>query len=205
MVRISKEEIARRKLAGQAKREQRAKKKKALEAKLEDELPPGLKDSLESMALYLERVYQKKAVLTDEKVEELKNLLLPNETDIKRFKAYQKCIHEYEAIIFYAWEISEELCDLVFVFWDNVLSNPDAVFTGNSIIRIMGGRPKANLVKILETHKDKFEKELYFSRILKERAQKCLEVSGPYDFSSHCYGTWTQEEKDRWQKIERLF
>lgn len=205
MVRISEEEIARRKLAGQAKREQRAKKRKAHEAKQEDELPPGLQDSLKDMALYLERVYYKRAVLTEEKTEELRALLLPNATDLQRFNAYEKCIHEYEAIIFYAWRISEELCDLVFAFWDNVLSNPKATFTGNSILRIMGGRPNKNLLKIIETHKDKFSKEFYFSKILKDQVQRCLQISGPYDFSSNCYGTWTEEEREIWKKIERVF
>lgn len=210
MARLTQEEIERLKAAGAAKREERRAKREARAQQFPQQeeklpLPADFEDKLHDAWFSLERWAYKRGEVSEEEIEEIQKLFLPEATEELRFKAYKRFFHDYEALIFYSWRMSEKLCDAAFVFWDEVLSHPEAKFSGNSIVRILGGRPNKNLLKIMQNHRGKFFEESAFARVLKDIVLKHLRQPGIWNFETFAYDTWTPEEKQILQDIKSLF
>lgn len=210
MARLTQEEIERLKAAGAAKREARKAKREAMlqqfpqqEEKLP--LPSDFEDQLHDAWYSLERMACGRGEVSEEKMAEIPKLFLPEATEELRFKAYKRFFHDYEALIFYSWRMSEKLCDAAYAFWDEILSHPDAKFSGNSIVRIIGGRPNKNLLKIMQKHRGKFFEESAFARVLKEIVLKHDRQPGLWNFEKMAYDPWTPEEKQILEEIKSLF
>lgn len=210
MARISQEEIERLKAAGAAKREARRAKREAILQQLPQQneklpLPADFEDQLHDAWYSLERWAYGRGEVSEEKMDEISKLFLPEATEELRFKAYKRFFYDYESLIFYSWTMSDKLCDAAFVFWDEILSHPDAKFSGNSIIRILGGRPNKNLLKIIQKHKSKFLEENIFARVLKDIVLKHEKQPGLWNFETMAYDPWTLEEKQIFEEIKSLF
>ena len=204
------EQIERLKAQGAAKREARKAKREAMLQQFPQQneklpLPADFEDQLHDAWSSLERQAYGRCVVSEEKMAEIPKLFLPDATEELRFKAYKRFFHDYEALIFYSWRTSEKLCDAAFAFWDEILSHPDARFSGNSIVRILGGRPNKNLLKIMQKHKGKFFEESAFAGVLKDIVLKHDRQPGLWNFDTFTYDPWTPEEKQILQDIKSLF
>ena len=209
---MTKEEITRAIEAGAAKRAERQAKRHQLlmqkrQASEEEpfEFPVGFEKRLKSAWTNLERIFYKRSVLSEELTEEVKNLFFPEADDEFRFHVYRKFFHDYEALIFYAWVTSRELCDAAYRFWDCVLKNPEAIVSGNSIVRIFGARPNKNLLKIMKTHREKFLSDSVFKKILAEIVSRYLVEPGLWNFETGSFDPWSKEERQIWVEIQKLF
>ena len=169
-------------------------------------LPADFKKRLKATWEQLEHVYFKRAQMTPELSEEVKALFLPDADDEFRFKVYQKFFHDYEALIFYAWVISDELCDAAFTFWDNVLGHPDVIFSGNSVVRVLSGRPNQNLLNVFKNHREKFFGESnIFKKVLCDIIERYNREPGLWNFETKSYDEWTEDERKILQQIHDLF
>lgn len=199
---------AEKRAARQAKREAAMREMEANRKQTEeiDNLPVDFEKRLKSTWDYMEHVYYKHVQMTPEVAEEAKALFFPDADDEFRFKVYQKFFHDYETLIFYAWVTSDELCDAAFKFWDNVLKNPNAVFSGNSVIRVLAGRPNQNLLKIFKNHREKFFGEgNIFRIILCDIIERYLREPGLWNFETKSYDEWNEEERRILEQIHDLF
>ena len=201
------EEIKRQVELGSAKRAERAAKKAVAQQKVEEKshFDYGFQNQVKQAGLFLEKVYYHRADLTPEKEKEIEDLFLPKADKSLKAATYQLYMGEYEILIFYSWEVSKSLQKAAFSFWDEVLEDDKSSFSGNSIIRILGGRPNEYLLKILQNHKAKFFAEPHFRRILLTIVERSLQEKGPFDFHTRTFGTWTEKEKEIWQQILMLF
>ena len=201
------EEIMRQKALGASKRAERAAKKAVAQQKVEEKshFDYGFQNQVKEAGFFLEKVYYHRAELTSEREKEIENLFLPEADKSLKAATYQLYMGEYEILIFYSWEVSKSLQKAAFSFWDEVLEDDKSSFSGNSIIRILGGRPNENLLKILQNHQAKFFAEPHFKRILLTIVERSLQEKGPFDFHTRTFGTWTEKEKEIWQEILTLF
>jgi len=202
------EEIMRQKALGASKRTERAAKKAlAQQAEVEEKshFDHGFQNQVKEAGLFLEKVYYGHESLSEEKEKEIRNLFLPKAKKSLKAATYQLYLGEYEILIFYSWEVSKSLQKEAFTFWNEVLEDDKSSFSGNSIIRILGGRPNENLLKILQNHQAKFFAEPHFKRILLTIVERSLQEKGPFDFHTRTFGTWTDKEKEIWQQILTLF
>lgn len=204
MARLTAEQIEYLKAQGAQKRAARHAKKVAQLPRVipPDPIPEGWKSKVQEASEYFERLYYNKQTPSKERLEQAKELFMPSQTREVRYKAYRRCFHEYENLIFYAWGIPE-LHEEAYAFWNEVLVPSDAPFSGNSIVRILGYRPKENLLKILSRHKDKFFQEKSFGGLIKMVILRNLNQSGPLDYDTCQYGQWTDEEKDILERIRQ--
>lgn len=210
---MTREEIERAIAAGAEKRAVRQAKRDAMRKLEQDKqqeeslgLSPDFEQRLRCAWGQLERVYYNHNVLSDELSAEVKALFLPDADDKLRYKAYLKYFHDYETLIFYAWVSSGELCDAAFAFWDKVLSNPGAPFSGNSIVRIFAGRPNSNTLNILKNHREIFLGDNnVFRMVLGEIIERYLREPGMWNFETRAFDIWSKEEKEILEKIDKLF
>ncbi len=206
MARLTPEQIEHLKAQGAQKRATRHAKKLAQLPQVvpSDPIPEGWKKRVLEAGEYFERLFYQEQKPSKERIEQAKLLFMPELTREVRYQAYRRCFHEYETLIFYAWGIPE-LHEEAYTFWNEVLVPSDAPFSGNSIIRILGYRPKENLFRILSHHKDKFFKEKSFGAIIEMVVLQNLNQPGPLDYHTNQYGRWTEEEKDILERIRQLF
>lgn len=206
MARLTEEQIEALKAQGAAKREARRAKRVANLPKVvePDLVPQGLKAKVKDAGMYLERLYMHEQKPSTEKCEEIRKLFLPDLTQEIRYKAYRRCLHEYEMLIFYAWGF-DELHEAAYTFFNEVLVPSDSTFSGNSIVRILGYRPKEHLFDILSHHKDKFFCEKCFGSIIETVILRYLDQPGPWNYRTNEYGVWTKEEKAILERIKCLF
>jgi len=193
------EEILRAKAAGAAKREERKKRSEGI-----IELPKDFEEKLQSAWWRLERLHSKNARISPELAEEVRALFLPEASKETHFKVYQRYFHDYETLIYYAWSF-KELGNEAFRFWDDALSHPGATFTGNSILRILGGRPDENLLKIMQRHGKLFSEESdAFKIVLRDLVDRSLAEPGHFDFRTKTFSPWTERELEILQEIKKL-
>lgn len=196
--------------AGAAKRAERQAKREALKREQEQakeafRLPVGLRERLEETWNEMERLHCAHEDVSPELAEKVKALFLPDADDDFRFRVYQKLFYDYEALIFYAWIASEELCEATFKFWDNILSHPDVLVSGNSIIRIFCGRPNQRLLEIIKKHRDVLLDEAPFRIALKDIVERYLFEPGLFNFETKVFDKWTDEERRILEEIKKLF
>ena len=208
---MTREEIERAILAGAEKRAARQAKREALrkmnaeQAEEPLNLPADFEEQLKSAWDQLERLHNRRGAPSPELTEQVKALFLPEAEDAFRFRVYRKYFHDYETLIFYAWIASGELCDAAFKFWDNVLQNPDALFSGNSIIRILGGRPNENLLKMIQNHREQIVGEgSGYRRVFSDLINRYLSEPGLWNFATRSFDEWTQRELEILQEIKKL-
>ncbi|MBR2299950.1 MAG: hypothetical protein IJ870_05200 [Alphaproteobacteria bacterium] len=194
------------KAQGAAKREaRRAKRVANLPKVIEPDLvPQGLKAKVKDLGVYLERLYMRGEKPSSEKCEEIRKLFLLETSRDIRYKAYKRFFHEYEMLIFYAWGF-EELHEAAYTFFNEALVPSDAPFSGNSIVRILGYRPKEHLFDILSHHKDKFFCEKCFGSIIETVILRYLDQPGPWNYRTNEYGVWSQKEHEILERIKLLF
>ena len=159
-------------------------------------------DIVKAAWMKLERVHYRGIELKQEDIETVKTCFLPDASDKQKAEAYQKMMEPYEILISYAWK-TPELHEYAFKFWDAVLKDERTLFSGNSIIRILGDRPSENLVKIFKNHKSKFTKEPVIKNLLYETIDRNLKT-GPFDFRTKLCGEWSERERGLWVEIMSL-
>ena len=199
MARLNREDIERLKLAGQAKHLERARKREKRE-KLKPYTTEQFEQRLDDAVTACERWYPE--AFSEEFLKEIKQLLLPCESpDVKAF-AYTQHLENYDNLIFYAWAASEELCDVAYHFWNEVLNFENTVVTGNSIVKILSLKPNEKLYDILKDHRDKFFAEECFKNFLKMMVERHLK-RGRANCFPDC--VFTQEDIILWKRILALF
>lgn len=198
--------------AGAAKRAERQARREALrreaekQAEKELDLPSDFANRLKATWNCLEHVYYKREQMTPELMAEVKALFLPDADDEFRYRVYEKFFHDYETLLFYAWVTSPELCDVAFKFWDNVLQHPNASFSGNSVVRILGSRPNENLLKVMQHHHEKFlGGSSVFKVVLGDIIDKYVREPGLWNFETKSFDPWTERERQILIEIQKLF
>lgn len=209
---MTREEIERAIAAGAEKRAARRAKRQAamLEAEKNSKAKErvcvlaGFRERLEKAWQEMERAHSMRTEISSELKDEVKSLFLPNAEDDFRFELYQMFFHDYEALIFYAWIANDELCEATFNFWDGVLSHPDVLVSGNSILRICS-KPNQKLLKIIKNHKDVLLDEAPFRIAMKNIVERHLLEPGLYNFETKSFDLWTDEEREILEEIKELF
>jgi len=209
---MTREEIERAKAAGAEKRKARQAKREAEARELESRdrvklfcLSESFRERLEAAWNEMERAHFAHTEISPELIKEVKALFLPNEEEEFRFEVYQKLFYDYETLIFYAWIANDELCEATFNFWDGVLSHPDVLVSGNSILRIFCSKPNQKLLKIIKNHKDVLLDEAPFRIAMKDIVERYLLEPGLYNFETKSFDLWTDEEREILEKIKELF
>ncbi|MBO4294312.1 MAG: hypothetical protein J5896_02580 [Alphaproteobacteria bacterium] len=137
--------------------------------------------------------------ITPKVIAEVKELLLVGHSAEERVETYMANIPEYENLIYYAWDVPE-LLDEAFAFWDDVLNCPEALYTGNSVIRILvGRRPKEQLLQIFQNHRGRFFGDPIFGYVIKTL------VLGYLEPETARAKAWTETETNILKNIVQLF
>lgn len=151
------------------------------------------------------RQLEKNSGVTEEIISEVKSLFLSGEPVEAKQKAYMADLSDYENLIFYTWGVPT-LSDEAFKFWDDVLSSPETVFTGNSIVRILiGRRPDENLLKMMQNHRDKFFNDACFGSVIKTLISRFLTEPGMFNIQTKTTENWTEQELNILKQIILLF
>ncbi|MBP5615148.1 MAG: hypothetical protein J6X42_01160 [Alphaproteobacteria bacterium] len=159
-------------------------------------------DIVKAAWMLLERHSYRDIPITPDEIETVKALFLPSASDKEKAEAYQTMMEPYEILISYAWKMPE-LHDDAFRFWDAILKDEKSLFSGNSIIRILGDRPNEDLVTIFKHHRKKFTADPVIRNLLYVSVDQRL-AEGPFDFKTRTCGAWSDRERKLWIDILNL-
>ncbi len=220
MVKLSVEEINRRKEAGAAKRAERLEKRKYLELEAEkqrllnEKLPQadyyhqGLSKRIKAAERYLTDVIQDRQKLDADKIPEILELFnLPSMLDAAL--AYKMCRDEYRDLVCRCWHFGtgEEavLRRSAFEVWNKMLFRPEIEATGWVIFNILNaGLVCAETYQVLKQHRQKYV-DSGIGVFIAITCERMLKNDGFMDVRTFTVKKWTPQQVAILNDIVALF
>lgn len=220
MAALSKEEIAHRIAAGEAIRQERAKKRELMEKAKEkenilaqslvsvDAYHKGLKQRVAEACNYLHKVIYQREALEVRRIPEIADLFsFRDEMDLR--VAYKMCREDYCRLMGYCWHFqhgkSALLGQSAFGFWNKVLTYPEVDVSGSLILGILAdGQIGDHVYVILRDHFSKFV-EAGMREVLFHTCKRMLKNGGMVHVITGEVKVWNERQTEILCEIAKLY